>query len=296
MMQSAEPGALERLLVAYARGFPVRRGKLRIVNALWRAAAGGDAEREAVTRYGGLKMPCNLAEALQRQYYFFGTYFLEEHILRAWSAAARRAEIVFDVGANGGIYSLAALAAQPNAQVHAFEPTPEIAARLRRTAALNGLPGLSVHQKAVSNYDGYAVLRRCGADVGGNEGMNYIVPEAGGAVGERVEATRLDTACKALHADRIDLLKLDIQGGEAAALESAGELLVAGRVGLVFMELNWGAPEPCPATQAVGRLESAGYVFAAPGPRLDWKPAGDWLRRLSDVVARPGDPRQGSLR
>jgi FkbM family methyltransferase len=261
------------------------------VNALWRAAAGDDTQREAVTLYGGLRIPCDLREALQRQYYFFGTYFLEEHILRAWSVAARRAEIVFDVGANGGIYSLAALAAQPAAQVHAFEPTPEIAARLRRTAALNGLAGLTVHQKAVSSHDGYALLRRCGEDVGGNEGMNYIVPDAGGADGERVETTRLDTACRALRADRIDLLKLDIQGGEAAALESAEELLVAGRVGFVFMELNWSTDGPCPATDAIGRLEGAGYVFSAPGPRLAWKPAGDWLRRLTDVVARPASPR-----
>jgi FkbM family methyltransferase len=282
------PGGLERLLLAYARGFPVRRGKMRVVNALWRLAAGPNAQREAVTRYAGFRMPCDLAEALQRQYYFFGTYFLEEHILRAWTDAALDARTVFDVGANSGIYSLAALAAQPAAQVHAFEATPEIAARLRRTAGLNRLAGLTVHAKAVSDVDGVSLLRRCGDDVGGNEGMNYIVRDVAGAEGERVPTIRLDSACREMGIDRIDLLKLDIQGAEGAALDGARDLIADRRIGAVFMELNWGAGDPCPATRAVRLLEEAGYVFASPAEPLRLRPAGEWLRTLSDVIARPG--------
>ena len=51
-------------------------------------------------------------------------------------------QVIFDVGANAGIYSLAALAIQRDATVHAFEPTPEIATRLRAMAKLNGLDHL----------------------------------------------------------------------------------------------------------------------------------------------------------
>jgi tRNA1(Val) A37 N6-methylase TrmN6 len=58
---------------------------------------------------------------------------LEEQLLDCWTRAAKDAQVIFDVGANSGIYSLAALASQPNAVVHAFEPTPEIATRLRRS-------------------------------------------------------------------------------------------------------------------------------------------------------------------
>jgi FkbM family methyltransferase len=296
MRAFAEPGALERLLVAYARDFPLRQGKMRIVDALWRKTAGADAHREATTRFGGLRMPCDLSQPLQRQYYFFGTYFLEDHILAAWCAAARGAEVVFDVGANAGIYSLAAVSAAPSAKVHAFEPTPEIAARLRRTVELNRLASVTVHEKAVCDRDGLGVLRRCGEDVGGNEGMNYVVADLGDADGERVATVRLDTVCMALQADRIDLLKLDIQGAEAAALEGAQELLAAGRVDWIFMELNWDMGPPCPATDAVRRLDAAGYVFSAPGHKLDWKARGDWLRRLSDVIARPAARLDAALR
>ena len=101
---------------------------------------------------------------LQRQFYFFGTYFLEEQILDCWTKAARGAEVIFDVGANSGIYSLAALASQPNAVVHAFEPTPEIAGRLRQTGQLNHLSNLIVHEVAVMSHSGRAILRRFRGD------------------------------------------------------------------------------------------------------------------------------------
>src|SRR5262249_11306442 len=100
-MLATHPSALESLLVSYARRFPIRRGKLRVVDSLWRAAAGDRSTRRlADLRHGGLKMPCDLTEMLQRQFYFFGTYFLEEHILECWESAAKDAKLVLDVGAN----------------------------------------------------------------------------------------------------------------------------------------------------------------------------------------------------
>ena len=105
---------------------------------------------------------------LQRQFYFFGTYFLEEDALCSWESAARDANVIFDVGANAGIYGLAALAIQPCASVHAFEPTPEIAVRLRETAKVNGLDHLYVHEVAVSNDNGRAILKRCRGELGTN--------------------------------------------------------------------------------------------------------------------------------
>jgi FkbM family methyltransferase len=283
-----ETGAPERLLVAYARRFPLRRGKFRTVNALWPLVAGGDPLRMAQISYGGLRMPCDLREDLQRQYYFFGTYLLEEHLLDAWRGFARDAKVVFDVGANGGIYSLAALDAQPAAAVHAFEPTAEIAARLRRTAEINNLTGLTVHEVAVSNYDGQAILRRSEPADGGNEGMNFIVRDRNEAGALRVPAVRLDTVCAERGIERVDLVKLDVQGSEGDALEGAEGLLARGAIGVVFMELNF-APErgdACPATAAVNRLQAAGFEFAEPSAAPRWAAAGDWLRSCSDVICR----------
>jgi len=288
-MQIMDAPVLERALIAYAREFPLRKGKLRAIDRLWRAAAGGrGTARLAHLRYGGLKMPCDLTEMLQRQFYFFGTYFLEEQIIDCWTEAAKEAEVIVDVGANSGIYSLAALASQPNAVVHAFEPTPEIATRLRQTAHLNRLDNLIVHEVAVMSRSGQAILHRYRGDLGTNEGMNYICGETGEAAGERVQTICLDEFCRENRIARIDLLKLDVQGNEYSVLKGAEGLVRLGNVGTVFMELNWAnkTGAVCPATESVRLLTENGYRFTSSADYNNWRDAGNWLQGLSDVIAR----------
>src|ERR1700691_5528523 len=278
-IQTQRPSALERFLVFYARHFPIRRGKLRVINLLWRAAVGDQSKpRVATLSHGGFKMSCDLTEMLQRQFYFFGTYFLEEDILRCWEAAAKGAKVILDVGANAGIYSLAALAIQPDAMVHAFEPTPEIAARLRATAKLNGLDHLHVHEAAVLNKNGQATLKRFRGELGTNEGMNFITRDLGDSGAERVQAVCLDQFCQDHSIAYIDLMKIDIQGHEYSALEGAERLIRSGHVGIIFLELNWAknANASCAAAESIRFLEQAGYRFSKPGQRLNWGRAGDW--------------------
>src|SRR5215469_16730090 len=165
------PSVLEKALVLYGRRFPVRRGKLRIINFLSNLADSGEStSRLTVLKYGGFKMFCDPSEMLQRQFYYFGTYLVEEEIIECWQSVARGAMTIFDVGANAGIYSLAALAVEPRADVYAFEPTPEIADRLRSTTKLNGLDRLHVYEVAVSMRSGTANLNRCRGELGSNEG------------------------------------------------------------------------------------------------------------------------------
>ena len=289
------PSTFENLLILYARRFPIRRGKLRVINSFWRTAVGRESRhRVADLNYGGLKMSCDLSEMLQRQFYFFGTYFLEEDILRCWEAAAKGAKVILDVGANAGIYSLAALTIQPDAVVHAFEPTPEIAARLRATARLNGLDHLHVHEVAVLNKNGQATLKRFRGALGTNEGMNFVSRDLGDSETERVRTVCVDQFCQDHSINHIDLLKLDIQGHEHSALEGAERLLKSGHIGIIFLELNWAksAGTTCAATESIRLLEQRGYSFSRPGKRLNWQNAGDWLRTLSDVVAHRGRPRE----
>jgi len=223
---------------------------------------------------------------LQRQYYFFGTYLIEDQILRCWAQAVRGAKVILDVGANAGIYSLATLSAQPDATVHAFEPTPEIAERLRSIATLNRLERLYVHEAAVLNCSGQATLKRFRGELGNNEGMNFVSADTADMESERVRSVALDEFCEQKSIEQIDLLKIDVQGQEHLVLQGASGLTTRGRIRMVFMELNWAAQiDQCPARKSVRVLDEAGYYFAQPGRRLNWKKAGPWLHRLHDVVA-----------
>ena len=274
---------------AYAKGFPVRKGKLRIVNALWPVAGRKrDTKRLATLKYGGFKLPCDLQEDLQRQFYFFGTYFIEDHNLAWWQRQACGAKVIFDVGANLGIYSFAALAAAPSATVHAFEPTPEIAEQLREAAGINNLNRLRVHAVAASSHTGFAKLNRWRGEAGRNGGMNFISIGSGEGDSDRVPTIRLDDFCEKYAIDRIDLLKVDVQGHEADVLRGAEGLISAGRVGVILFELNWvhDSPRECPARESIRLLERYGYRFSISGREPRWSRSGDWMRALSDVVAR----------
>lgn len=279
---------LENIALLYARRFPIRRGKLRVINFLSQAPpSNASTLRMTTLKYGGFKMSCDLAEMLQRQFYYFGTYLMEEDIISCWQSMARGAKTILDVGANAGIYSLAALAAQRDAIVHAFEPTPEIANRLRATAKLNGLEHLYVHETAASTRVGTATLRRFRGEFGTNEGMNFISEDRANAGDERVQTVCLDQFCQDYSIDKVDLLKLDIQGHEYAALRGAEQLITAGRISTIFMELNWcRTADACPATESIHLLKQAHYLFSKPGKRLNWQPAGEWLRSMNDVIAR----------
>lgn len=281
-------GFLEYCLLRYARDFPFHKGKLRFVDALWKVAVDPlDSARVATLRYGGFKLPCDLREDLQRQFYFFGTYFREKRMLDCWTEAAGGAKIIFDVGANLGIYSFAGLGASPQATVHAFEPTPEIANQLREAAELNDLSNLNVHQVAASSRNGHAKLNRWRGELGSNGGMNYIFGEVAEGDPARTVTVRLDDFCDEYSIKYIDLLKADVQGHEYEVFKGAERLIRAGRIGLIFFELSWAenSRADCPAQQSIQLLEQCGYQFSSPA-ELRWRRSGEWMRALSDVAAR----------
>lgn len=279
---------LESALIWYARHFPCSRGKMRVVDTLWPLAAGhSGTQRVGHLVYGGYKTPCDIKEMLQRQLYFFGTYYLERDLLDCWSLLARQARTVLDVGANAGIYSLAALAANPTSVVHAFEPTPEIATRLRTTAAVNDLVHLQVHELAVLDQVCTATLNRWRGENDCNEGMNFVTAGADQS-SEMVEGMSLDHFCSSHEIAHVDLIKLDIQGQESAALRGALNLLDREAITTIFMELNWArrGSQHCPATEAIELLDAHGFRFAVPNSQLYWRTAGSWLRDLTDVAAQ----------
>lgn len=276
---------MERALLAYARHAPISWGKYRLVNALWKRAAPDRRFREAKLIYGGFRVSCDIGEIIQRQLYFFGTYHLERGFIAVWRGFARDSHVIFDVGANAGIYSLAAISANPNAMVHAFEPTPEIADRLRQVKARNGLHDLTIVEAAVCDSAGQARLVRCNGG-GDNGGMNFISQDAVADDVQVVEAITLDGYCRQQGIDHIDLMKVDVQGLEPDVFRGAHDLLSQGRIGRILVELNWGPPgEISSADDLIALLDRHGFHFSAIKTAPHWRRPGAWLRRHADIMA-----------
>jgi FkbM family methyltransferase len=141
---------------------------------------------------------------------------------------------VVEAGAHMGYVTLqSARAAGPTGRVLAFEPNPRAVPLIERNLAVNGLAArATVVPLALADIPG----RRAFYLSGGGDTSSLHAPES---ASERIEVdvTTLDTWLDP--AVRVDVVKLDIEGGEAAALRGMRETLERARPELiVFAECN----------------------------------------------------------
>jgi FkbM family methyltransferase len=141
----------------------------------------------------------------------------EATTLLAWERLAAEHEVIFDVGANTGLFALAAAAARPGARIHAFEPLPGIVERLRDNIALNGF-AIAVHAVAVSDRDGTAQIQLAQSEheySASFEHMDWMDHAAVHTI--EVPVVRLAQVI-ADSGDRPGLIKLDVERHEPQAL------------------------------------------------------------------------------
>lgn len=226
-------------LTAYTRSFPLQKGKQRVLSLLWKPLSFGQYRRKVELRQARVKMLCDVRNLIQRQIYFFGAY--ETEICEYWIKQAPAARTIFDLGANVGLYSLLASATNPRAVIHSFEPTPQIFEILSKNIELNQFKNIRLNQLCVGDEDGIAFLNFCHGDDQSNEGMNFITAHAAQNTVE-VQQVTLDKYCQQHGIPQIDLMKMDIEGGEYKALLGAQQLLADKAIKCIFMEMvEWSA-------------------------------------------------------
>jgi FkbM family methyltransferase len=158
--------------------------------------------------------------------YVYGVWDLRSTRLLQWFL--RPEMTVLDVGANIGYFTLlAAHLVGPGGLVRGFEPHDEVRDRLARNVARNGLTNVEISPEAVTSLTG-EIPFYVSADAS-NQGVSST-DEGPARHGERarrprlVPAVRLDDAAASL-GRRIDVVKLDIEDGEEAAILGAEQLL-----------------------------------------------------------------------
>jgi FkbM family methyltransferase len=173
-----------------------------------------------------------------------------------------------DVGANIGWYSLHVAAADPTAKVYAFEPVPSSFGWLRAGVELNALRNVEAVPMAVSDRTRDVVLYVDEAIAGAAS----AAPSAGGDElrGVRCRAIRLDDFARE-RGVAPDVVKLDIEGGELAALEGSTRILTTHRP-IVFCEMlrKLAKPFGYHPNDIIDLMGRHGYTcFRAEGSRLE---------------------------
>jgi FkbM family methyltransferase len=143
-----------------------------------------------------------------------------------------RCRTVFDVGAHSGEWAAAALAINPELTLHCFEPSR--ASYQRLLAA--GLPArVSCVRVGLSSAPRTARLFSPGESV-----LASLYQRGGVAIGaaesEEVSLETGDDYCLKHGIERIDYLKLDVEGHELEALRGLRRIISERRVGIVQFE------------------------------------------------------------
>lgn len=201
------------------------------------------------------------------------TYFDKEPETLEWIDGFAKGEVLFDVGANVGLYTL--YAAARGAKVYAFEPESQNYALLNRNVFLNGLGDrITALNVALSDKDALGALNLPRFYAGSalnnfGENLNWKRERYEPAFRQGVIAFSLDSFLER-HPEAFPAhLKIDVDGAEIKIVLGAEKTLRDPRLKSMLVEINEDLPED------VAIVEKA----AAAGLRVLHK-------KHSDMIAR----------
>jgi FkbM family methyltransferase len=235
----------------------------------------------------GLRVEIHPNDDLSRALYVSGLY--EPATMLALKRLLRPGNVFVDVGANAGLFTLVASCWVGQAgRVFSFEPSEREYRRLLSHLELNRLANVTATANAVGDRRGRVHLRVASFP---NAGLNtlgdsYVYPGVATDRIEAVEMITLDEFVAANELTRVDVIKLDIEGSELAALKGAAALLRRFRPA-VFVEITGGSKSQ-ERSEIGDWLASAGYRINRIDDAGAWTPLTAIDRPLDEnVLALP---------
>lgn len=180
---------------------------------------------------------CDLRDAIAREACFMGHYEPQEtSVVRS---LLKPGGCFVDVGANWGYFSLlGAGLVGPSGRVVALEPHPALFDALADNVRRNGLSQVTALRVAAADRNGEMNLAGFAGD-GENSGLSRLTdgPDSS-APNFNVQTRLLEELLDERGVGPVDLLKMDIEGGEGLVLPTLGGGLSSGRYRHVLLELH----------------------------------------------------------
>ena len=158
----------------------------------------------------------------------FGSISIEKEVAGALSALSGPPRIVLDIGANVGKYTEEILRRFPDTEVHLFEPIPQNVKILKEK--FQSFPKVIINEVAVSDTNGNAILYSdsVGSSLSSLQHRKLDHFQIDMSIETRVETIKIETYhANVLNSQRIDLVKIDIEGLELKALAGFGKSILS---------------------------------------------------------------------
>jgi FkbM family methyltransferase len=170
---------------------------------------------------------------------------------------------VLDVGAHHGLYSLlASKRVGKSGRVRSFEPSPRERKYLTQNLGINRCRNVQVESFALGSSAGQAELFMV---EGIEDGCNSLRPPAAEVTTTKVtvEVRSLDEYLAQQRIEKVDFIKLDVEGAEIEVLRGATRLLQAAKRPVILAEVQdvRTAPWGYRAEVIIRYLESLGFCW-----------------------------------
>jgi len=172
------------------------------------------------------------------------TFFTKEPETLAWIDAFAADSVLFDVGANIGIYSLYTAATKTRARVFSFEPDSQSFASLCKNIAINGFENVTPFPFALSNEVclGSLHVSTLAAGAGAaalGEDYSHMNIHGRDVARQGVFVASLDHLVFELDLPFPHYIKIDVDGIEKKILEGGRRVLRDGRLKGLLVELQY---------------------------------------------------------
>ncbi|MBO0934967.1 FkbM family methyltransferase [Fibrella sp. HMF5335] len=185
-----------------------------------------------LANFYGLRYEGNFNSYIDWCIYYQGAYSRQE--LRLLETVARRlptSSVFIDVGANVGNHSL--FASTVFGQVYSFEPVPWLVERINRQQQLNNIQNLHVFPYALGEHD---ARQEFYSSTVANQGMGTLIKDREANMKPiQVDVKRGDDFLPNLSLDRVDFIKIDVEGFERYVLNGLAQTIICFQP-IVFFE------------------------------------------------------------
>lgn len=176
---------------------------------------------------------------IENELFWRGLNGWEQVSLELWVRLSRRSKVIFDIGANTGLYSLISHATNPAAEILAAEPMGPIFEKLQNNLALNKAP---VHALcvALSDHDGTAEIFQDPENVHMlDASLNPAYDASNAALRPLTVPVRTVASVLEEYGLRsVDLLKIDVETHEPEVLAGFLSLIQRDRPTMLIEILN----------------------------------------------------------
>lgn len=150
-------------------------------------------------------------------------------------------DVLWDIGANIGLYCcMLGVGTGDKVRIHAFEPDPNNAARLRDNIRINNLKNVTVHEVALSDKRGEAEFFVSGATCSVTSSLigDHWNHEAREHPKVRVQTWTAEDYSNQEGIDSPTIIKCDVEGAEGAVIEGIPTWFSSGQVRLLEIEFH----------------------------------------------------------